>query len=429
LEKAKINKNHSKMKSFVPHHNIKILQDKVLFSILRKPPRNTTKTVYFTVEDQSHFQYRGFFNDFGPPSILQLYSFTKMIEEFLSKSNQTLHFYVSPNQEAKSNAALYITAFRMLHRRMSPEEAFKPLKPIASALKPFRDASTLPSTFDLTVLDCLRGLKRAMDLGWFDMETFDPETWARLEAIENGDMNWIIPNKLLAFASPYPTNVIGEGIYVATPADVIPTFRGLGITHIVRLNKQFYDADVFKNEGFKHTELYFTDGSTPPISILQRFLEIIESDDVVALHCKAGLGRTGTLAGCYMIKNYGFTAREVIGWIRLCRGGSIIGPQQHYLVFYYNGIRRPQTEEYEKHLPRRPLVSCNRLVHNPSKGIPTALNDDPQGVNHAPKWRKQESARVPIRRPFKPCDKLCVRATAINSFHPQPRKVNQKEVI
>ena len=32
-----------------------------------------------------------------------------------------------------------------------------------------------------------------------------------------------------------------------------------------------------------------------------------------------------------MIKHYKFTAAECIGWIRICRPGSIIGPQQHFL--------------------------------------------------------------------------------------------------
>lgn len=31
------------------------------------------------------------------------------------------------------------------------------------------------------------------------------------------------------------------------------------------------------------------------------------------------------------MKHYGFTAAEVIGYIRVCRPGSIIGPQQQYL--------------------------------------------------------------------------------------------------
>lgn len=45
----------------------------------------------------------------------------------------------------------------------------------------------------------------------------------------------------------------------------------------------------------------------------------------------AGLGRTGTLIGCYLMKHYKFTASEVIGWIRVCRPGSVIGPQQNWL--------------------------------------------------------------------------------------------------
>lgn len=49
------------------------------------------------------------------------------------------------------------------------------------------------------------------------------------------------------------------------------------------------------------------------------------------MHCKAGLGRTGTLISCYAMKNYKITARAMIGWIRICRPGSILGPQQRFL--------------------------------------------------------------------------------------------------
>ena len=31
----------------------------------------------------------------------------------------------------------------------------------------------------------------------------------------------------------------------------------------------------------------------------------------VAVHCKAGLGRTGCLIGCYIMKHYKFSAEEV----------------------------------------------------------------------------------------------------------------------
>lgn len=48
----------------------------------------------------------------------------------------------------------------------------------------------------------------------------------------------------------------------------------------------------------------------------------------------AGLGRTGTLIACYIMKHYKFTHAEAIAWIRVCRPGSIIGPQQHFLEEY-----------------------------------------------------------------------------------------------
>ena len=49
------------------------------------------------------------------------------------------------------------------------------------------------------------------------------------------------------------------------------------------------------------------------------------------MHCKAGLGRTGLLICSYMMKHYGFTAHEAIGYIRICRPGSVIGCQQQWL--------------------------------------------------------------------------------------------------
>lgn len=49
------------------------------------------------------------------------------------------------------------------------------------------------------------------------------------------------------------------------------------------------------------------------------------------LFLSAGLGRTGTLIGCYMMKHYCLSAAEAIAWIRICRPGSIIGPQQNFV--------------------------------------------------------------------------------------------------
>lgn len=60
--------------------------------------------------------------------------------------------------------------------------------------------------------------------------------------------------------------------------------------------------------GMRHYELYFMDGSPPPEEILRKFLEVAESETgAIAVHCKAGLGRTGSLIASYIIKHYRFT--------------------------------------------------------------------------------------------------------------------------
>ena len=122
-------------------------------------------------------------------------------------------------------------------------------------------------------------------------------------------------------------------------------FREHRVTTIIRLNKKIYDAAAFTRAGFQHIDLFFVDGSTPSDDIVLRFIAAVdEANGAVAVHCKgkrlmfryalftAGLGRTGTLIGCWMMKEYGVTAAESIAWMRICRPGCVIGPQQCFLI-------------------------------------------------------------------------------------------------
>ena len=75
----------------------------------------------------------------------------------------------------------------------------------------------------------------------------------------------------------------------------------------------------------------FPDGSCPSDSTVKKFTEVekkFENNGGVAVHCRAGLGRTGTIIGCYLIQKYKISdAKALIAWMRLCRPGMVVGDQ------------------------------------------------------------------------------------------------------
>jgi len=125
------------------------------------------------------------------------------------------------------------------------------------------------------------------------------------------------------------------------------------------LNKKCYEERDFEKVGMSHVTHYYLDGSCPPLKILHAVvngMESIRDDQAMAVHCKAGLGRTGTCIGAYLMKHYRLTAKEVIGWMRICRPGMVIGPQQHFLADIEGLMWQEGEMMYRSHVGLRRMI-------------------------------------------------------------------------
>jgi len=142
------------------------------------------------------------------------------------------------------------------------------------------------------------------------------------------DLWWVEPGRLAGMPMPLIATARRENPTSPLHAydDDLLLLDAVGIRAVVGMLNRPVDSVIYRSAGFAHHLMPIPDGGVPTPEQFQEYVRFVDeqlkSGNPVAVHCAAGLGRTGTVLAGYLIAK-GVPFETAVTRIRAARPGAI----------------------------------------------------------------------------------------------------------
>jgi atypical dual specificity phosphatase len=139
------------------------------------------------------------------------------------------------------------------------------------------------------------------------------------------NFGWLINNTLAGSGMP-------------TSEAELEWVRKQGVKSIITMTENPLPESWIKDINYLHVPT--EDLSAPDMDKIDETVDFIQerikNDEPIMVHCAAGIGRTGTILACYLIKYSNLSAKNAIEKVRKERPGSIQSESQEIAVGLYH---------------------------------------------------------------------------------------------